>query len=170
MARPIALQLSYSLADRIIELEHLPAALELGLGLCPFGALSGGALTGKYRPAGGGDGRLTKAAFAAYRLKNPTLWPVLEVLEQVAKEVGRTPVEVAVHWAATQYPSTSVLIGVTSVAQLTSNLASLEVVLNDEQRRRLDEVSAPERPSPYNFFREPYRSNMLGGAPRGWRG
>ena len=170
MARPIALQLSYSLADRGIEREHLPAARELGLGFCPFGPLSGGALTGKYRPDGSGDGRLTKAGFAAYRLKNPKLWPVLDVLEAVARENGRTPVEVAVHWAGSQHRSTSVLIGATSVAQLRQNLTSLEVVLSDEQRRRLDEVSALEIFSPYHFFQPHSRAQLMGGAPRGWQG
>lgn len=169
MARPIALQLSYSLADRAVEREHLPAALELGLGFCPFGPLSGGALSGKYRPDGSGDGRLTKAGFAAYRLKNPKLWPVLEVLEAVAREIGRTPVEVAVHWAGSQHPSTAVLIGATSVAQLQQNLASLDVVLEADQRQRLDEVSALEIFSPYHFFRAQTRAQLMGGAPRGWR-
>lgn len=169
MARPIALQLSYSLADRAVEREHLPAALELGLGFCPFGPLSGGALTGKYRPDGSGDGRLTKAGFAAYRLKNPKLWPVLEVLEAVSREVGRTPVEVAVQWAGMQYPSTSVLVGATSVAQLKGNLSALDVVLSEAQLQRLDEVSALEIFSPYHFFRAQNRAQLMGGAPRGWR-
>jgi aryl-alcohol dehydrogenase-like predicted oxidoreductase len=169
MARPIALQLSYSLADRAVEREHLPAARELGLGFCPFGPLSGGALTGKYRPDGSGEGRLTKAGFAAYRLRNPKLWPVLEVLEAVAREVARTPVEVAVQWAGSQYPSTSVLVGATSVAQLRGNLSALDVVLSEEQKQRLDEVSALEIVSPYHFFRAGTRAQLMGGAPRGWR-
>jgi aryl-alcohol dehydrogenase-like predicted oxidoreductase len=48
--RLIALQLEYSLVERNIEREHVPAAQELGLGICPWSPLASGFLTGKYRP------------------------------------------------------------------------------------------------------------------------
>src|SRR4030095_6906859 len=57
----IALQLEYSLTERNIEREHVPAAQELGLGICPWSPLAGGFLTGKYQrkdDTGQGEGRL----------------------------------------------------------------------------------------------------------------
>ena len=54
---PIALQLEYSLTERNIELEYVPAACEFGLGLLPWSPLAGGFLSGKYRrPDGDGEG------------------------------------------------------------------------------------------------------------------
>ena len=58
MPGPVALQLEYSLVERSIEREHVPAARECGLGIMPWSPLAGGFLTGKYRPEGqGADGR-----------------------------------------------------------------------------------------------------------------
>ena len=60
-----ALQLEYSLIERNIEREHIPAAQELGIGICPWSPLGGGFLTGKYKREGNtgtGDGRLTKGS------------------------------------------------------------------------------------------------------------
>src|SRR5205814_8563143 len=59
--RPIALQLEYSLVERTIEREHVPAAQELGMAVCPWSPLAGGFLSGKYKPEGNsgrGEGRL----------------------------------------------------------------------------------------------------------------
>src|SRR4051794_20122561 len=50
--RPIALQLEYSLAERTIEREHIPAAEELGMGVCPWSPLASGFLAGKYKRDG----------------------------------------------------------------------------------------------------------------------
>ena len=62
LERCATLQLEYSLAERNIEREHIPAAQELGIGLCPWSPLAGGLLTGKYKREGAtgkGEGRLT---------------------------------------------------------------------------------------------------------------
>src|SRR5438477_9443215 len=70
--RLIALQLEYSLVERNIEREHIPAAQELGLGICPWSPLASGFLSGKYQRKGNdgqGDGRLEKTKDSG----NPTL-------------------------------------------------------------------------------------------------
>src|SRR5437588_1072789 len=70
--RVMALQLEYSLVERNIEREHIPAAQELGLGICPWSPLASGFLTGKYKRQGNdgqGDGRLE----ATRESHNPTL-------------------------------------------------------------------------------------------------
>src|ERR1700685_2326811 len=61
-ARIATLQLEYSLAERNIEREHIPASQELGVGVCPWSPMAGGLLTGKYKReanGGSGEGRLT---------------------------------------------------------------------------------------------------------------
>ncbi len=173
---PIALQLEYSLVERNIEREHIPAAQELGMGICPWSPLASGFLTGKYRrtPQGAqGDGRLEKTR----DLGNPAFdkaternWPILEVLLQVAKEIGRTPAQVALNWVAAQPGVTSTIIGATKAEQLQDNLAALDFALLEELCARLNRASAPEALHPYIFFgRSPF-TEMINGtaAVRGW--
>lgn len=169
LAPPIALQMQYSLAERSIEWEHLPASRELGLGLCPYSPLSGGALTGKYRPDGKAeeDGRLARGAFGGMaRMAGEGFWETLDVLEDVAREVERTPAQVALNWVAYAFPSTSVIIGVSKPAQLTDNLAALDFTLTSEQRTRLNQVSAREPHTPYLFWHGPMDAMLYGAFPR----
>lgn len=169
LAPPIALQMQYSLADRSIEWEHLPAARELGLGLCPYSPLSGGALTGKYRPDGEAreDGRLARGAFGGMaRMEREGFWETLRVLEDVAQEVGRTPAQVALNWVANAFSSTSVVVGVSKPAQLADNLAALDFALTAEQRARLTQVSARQPQTPYLFWHGPMDAMLYGAFPR----
>jgi aryl-alcohol dehydrogenase-like predicted oxidoreductase len=166
--RPIALQLEYSLVERNIEREHIPVAQELGLGICPWSPLASGFLTGKYKRQGEdgrGNGRLEKTKESG----NPTLlrfnatnWSVLEVLLEVAKEMGRSPAQVALNWVSTQAGVTSTIIGASKVAQLTDNLSSIEFSIPAELRQRLDQASAPPSIHPYMFF-ESFIQGMIHG-------
>src|SRR5438552_7843616 len=153
--RPIALQLEYSLVERNIEREHIPVAQELGLGICPWSPLASGFLTGKYKRQGEdgrGNGRLEKTKDSG----NPTLmrfnsqnWKVLDVLLEVAKEMGRPPALVALNWVATQPGISSTIIGASKLAQLHDNLSSIEFTIPAALRRRLDEASALLSIHPY---------------------
>ena len=168
-ARPIALQLEYSLLERVIDREHVPAAQELGLGLCPWSPLAGGALTGKYsRGAAASSGRHSQAYGAGKGiLTKERIWPVINELVEVAQALGRTPAQVALNWAATQYRSTSVIVGVTREEQLRENLGAFDFVIPEEARGRLNEISRLESTSFYAFFR-PSRVERMIGRVRGW--
>src|SRR5258705_7982757 len=92
--RLVALQLEYSLVERGIDREHIPAAQELGLGITPWSPLAGGFLSGKYKREGNpgqGEGRLeiTKDAdnpiFQRFTTRN---WQILKVLTDVAKKIN----------------------------------------------------------------------------------
>jgi aryl-alcohol dehydrogenase-like predicted oxidoreductase len=156
-ARLIALQLEYSLIERNIEREHIPAAQELGLGICPWSPLSGGLLTGKYvreGKTGKGEGRLgiqasRNPAFSKFSERN---FAIVDALNGVAKDLGKPAAQVALNWAATQPGITSPIIGVTKTAQLDDNLAALEFVIPAELRKKLDDASAIEVVHPYSFF------------------
>jgi aryl-alcohol dehydrogenase-like predicted oxidoreductase len=143
-----ALQLPYSLVERGIEREHVPAAIELGIGVVPWAALANGLLTGKYtRGADGiaGDGRL-KAVIDAGWSRDPSErdWAVvLETLVQVADQLGRTPAQVALHWVTHRPGVVATLVGARTVAQLEENLAALDVTLPAEHVQRLEQVSRP---------------------------
>ena len=165
----IALQLEYSLVERNIEREHVPAAQELGIGICPWSPLAGGFLTGKYKQdgnSGTGEGRLEKTKGSA----NPVFqkfternWRVLATLLDAARQIGRPPAQVALNWAATQPGITSTIIGATSVRQLDDNLASLDFTIPPELRRLLDEASALPPLHPYIFFGGELNSMVMGG-------
>ena len=159
--RLIALQLEYSLVERNIEREHIPAAQELGLGICPWSPLASGFLTGKYKRDGntaGGDARLEKVkdsgnpTFAKFTDKN---WEILAVLFDVSRQIGRSFAQVALNWVATQPGITSTILGASKLAQLKDNLSSIEFTIPAEHRKRLDDVGAPASIHPYIFF-EPF--------------
>jgi aryl-alcohol dehydrogenase-like predicted oxidoreductase len=164
----VALQLEYSLVERNIEREHIPAAQELGLGITPWSPLAGGFLSGKYQrkgDTGKGEGRLeiTKdvpnPAFQRFTERN---WQILDALLDVAKQINRPPAQVALNWALTQPGITSTIIGASKAAQLEDNLRSSEFAIPAELRRKLDEVSALDPGHPYIFF-EPATQGMVSG-------
>ena len=164
----IALQLEYSLVERNIEREHIPAAQELGLGITPWSPLAGGFLTGKYQQTGDtgkGEGRLEIAKesgnpiFHRFTQRN---WQILKVLVDLAKQLGRPASQVALNWVATQPGVTSTIIGASKLAQLEDNLRYAEFEIPAEGRKRLDEVSAIELVHPYGFFRPDFQGWISG--------
>jgi aryl-alcohol dehydrogenase-like predicted oxidoreductase len=166
--RIIALQLEYSLVEREIEREHVPAAIELGIGITPWSPLAGGLLTGRYQGEGGlsGEGRLQ--AFKNHPefsgLFTERNWRIAGELLKIAKEIGRTPAQVALNWVANRPAVSSTLIGATKIKQLEDNLAALEFTIPTEQLLRLDDISATEVPYPYYFFtRKEFREMVSGG-------
>jgi len=167
--RVIALQLEYSLIERNIEREHIPAAQELGLGICPWSPLGNGLLAGKYKrddPAGPSKGRLDTfkttggALFERFTEHN---WKIVDVLLDASKQIGRQPAEVALNWVVTQPGVTSTILGMTNVAQLDSNLSSLDFSIPSELRIRLDQASALDSTAqPYVFFGPKLQARIRG--------
>jgi aryl-alcohol dehydrogenase-like predicted oxidoreductase len=169
--RPASLQFEYSLVSRSIEREHIPLARELGISVTPWSPLGSGFLTGKFERRNGqiiGSGRVAEMKDSG----NPTLekfskreqnWAILETLLQVAKDLGRTPAEVALAWVMSRPCVTSTLVGATRVEQLEKNLATAEVVLPQDALQRLDAVSAPEANELDHFFGDVLQSMVNGG-------
>lgn len=176
-----ALQLEYSLAERSIEREHIPAAADLGIGVIPWSPLANGLLTGKYarqrteRP--NGSGRLTKmeADGTLERTRasgNPTFtklftertWRIVDLLSEVAREIGRSPAQVALNWVTRRPAVVSTLVGATSADQLDENLRALDFEIPREFAERLDEASRPEDIYPY-YFSGTAVQPMINGGP-----
>ena len=156
----ITVQLPYSLISRGIEPEFVPMAQSLGLGITAWSAVGGGLLTGKYRRTGSaltGAGRLADPEAPGPKITDQD-WYVVEALESVAADLGRSMAQVAINWAVTQPAVASVVVGASSADQLDSNLAALDFEIPADARRRLDEASAPELPSPYSMFTSEYQS------------
>jgi aryl-alcohol dehydrogenase-like predicted oxidoreductase len=167
--RIIALQLEYSLIERNIEREHIPAAQEMGIGICPWSPLGNGLLAGKYQrgePSGPPQGRLDilkntgGALFERFTERN---WGIVDALLDVSKQLGRPPAEVALNWVATQPGVTSTILGMTKVAQLESNLASLDFTIPGELRARLDQAGELDPTAqPYVFFGPKLQARIRG--------
>ncbi len=162
------LQLEYSLVDRAIEREHIPASQHLGIGVCVWSPLAGGFLSGKYRqestPA---EGRLEPGR----RASNPFSFKwfternlkILDSVLQIAESAGTTAAQVALNWVINRPGITSVLIGATSLSQLRENLAALGLHLPQESHRRLNRISALDPANPYALFGTPLRKVFGGG-------
>ncbi len=169
--RIAALQLEYSLVERNIEREHVPAALELGIAICPWSPLAGGFLSGKYKREGqsaSAEGRLDiqrAAGTTIFERATERNWKVLDVLLDVSKKINRPPAEVALNWAATQPGVTSTIIGATKLAQLEGNLSSLDFTIPAELRARLDKAGELDPTAqPYAFFTPSLQARVKGNA------
>lgn len=137
----ISAQNHYNLLDRRAELEVLPAAKELGLGVLPYFPLANGLLTGKYSqgyaPAGS---RLTHSRQHLVKESNFTQ---LEAFASYAAEHGLSPAELAFSWLAAQEPVTSVIAGATKAEQVRTNARSVRWIPSSEQREEIDRIFAP---------------------------
>jgi aryl-alcohol dehydrogenase-like predicted oxidoreductase len=171
------LQLEYSLVSRSLEREHLPLAAETGISLVPWSPLGGGFLTGKYKRV---DGKITGSGrvFDTKDSGNPVMekfakrernWDILDALLAAAKDLGKTPTEVALAWVLGRPQVTSVLVGATKREQLELNLNAFAIELPAEIERRLTEVSRPESTELDHFF-EPTMQGMIHGGVNVRRG
>ena len=163
-----ALQLEYSLLERNIEKEHVDAARELGMGICPWSPLGGGMLSGKYQRklgevVGSGDGRLQHTIGGPFDRFNERNWKVVDVLCAVAKEMDRSPAQIALNWATKRPGVVSTIIGATKMSQLQDNLGALDFDIPKELWNKLEAVSRPDMHFPYSFFSAERRGGITGG-------
>jgi aryl-alcohol dehydrogenase-like predicted oxidoreductase len=146
--RVVCEQPPYNLLDRRIERELVPVAQGYGLALIPWSPLASGFLTGKYRRGQDypSDSRLARQQGGS-RSYGEAAFAVLDVVEEIAREKGCTPSQLAVAWCADQPAVTSPIIGPRTMEQLEDNLGSLEVSFDEKDLERLDEVALPGRAS-----------------------
>jgi aryl-alcohol dehydrogenase-like predicted oxidoreductase len=165
---PIALQLVYSLAERVIEQEHIPAARELGMGVTPWSPLGAGFLSGKYvrdtdgKPSTGG-GRLDSAN-QPFRMFTERNWKILDVLRDVSRQIDRPMSQVALAWASSQPGITSLIVGASKLEQLESNIQSLQLTLSDADQQQLRQVSAFDPANFYSLFGDQVNRGIFKGA------
>ena len=164
----IAIQMEYSLIMRNIEFEYVDAAHALGLGITPWSPLGGGMLTGKYRrPAEGAqaEGRLAKNTNPVFDKLTETNFKIVDVLLEVAGEMGRTPAQVALNWITKRRGVVSSIVGATKLSQLEDSITALDFEIPEELSAKLEAASRPAREFPYIFFAEPIRGNHTGAHP-----
>ena len=153
LSRFVSLQAQYSLIERSIERELVPACKRFGLGILPWSPLAGGMLTGKYHPETVPAGsRLEKWEDRWKRQNNARTWQILDAVRAIATECHSSPATVSLAWLLAKPWVTSVIFGAKSVAQLEENLRAAELTLTPDQVKRLDEASAFEVGYPYDFI------------------
>ncbi|MEP9365072.1 aldo/keto reductase [Nocardioides sp. CN2-186] len=137
-------QVEYSLLNRAIEVEVLPAAAALGLGVLPWSPLGRGVLTGKYRTGTPSDSRGASTHFANF--VGPYLDErsagIVEAVARAAEGLGWSTLEVALAWVRDRPGVTAPIVGARTAAQLRGALGVEELSLPAEITAALDDVSA----------------------------
>jgi aryl-alcohol dehydrogenase-like predicted oxidoreductase len=151
LSRYVANQTYYSLLGRDYEYELMPLGLDQGVGAIVWSPLGWGRLTGKLRrgqplPAGS---RLHDTEGFAPPVAQERLYRVIDAMDEVAAETGKTLPQIAINWLLRRPTVASVLIGARDEAQLRQNLGALGWTLTLEQMARLDAASAATPPYPY---------------------
>lgn len=145
-ARLVSTQMEYSLLQRGIEREVVPATQDLGLGILPWSPLGRGVLTGKYRSGTPADSRGASPdyqRFVAPYLDDRATRIVGSVMT-AADGLGVSPLAVALAWVRDRPGVVAPIVGARTAAQLKGSLDADEVSLPDEIRDALDDVSAPK--------------------------
>jgi aryl-alcohol dehydrogenase-like predicted oxidoreductase len=141
-------QVRYSLLDRGIEREVVPACAELGLGILPYSPLGGGVLTGKYRSGVPADSRGAAEGRNLSSYSEPRAVGIVEAVATAADGLATSPISVALSWLRNRPGVTAPIVGARTLGQLTAAVQSLAVDLPLEIQLALDDVSAPVRGYP----------------------
>jgi aryl-alcohol dehydrogenase-like predicted oxidoreductase len=149
-AEVVADQVRYSLLDRGIEREVVPACLELGIGVVPYSPLGGGVLTGKYRGGTPVDSRAAQARSQRLDDNRPGAAGIVEAVATAADGLATSPIAVSLAWLRDRPGVTSVVLGARTLGQLTAALAAEHLDLPAEISTALDDVSAPPVDYPEN--------------------
>ena len=136
-------QVEYSLLNRAVEHEVVPAAIALGLGVLPWSPLGRGVLTGKYRGGTPSDSRGASPHFAGFvgHYLDERGRGIVEAVARAAEGLGWTPLEVALVWVRDRRGVTAPVVGARTAAQLGGALGVEELVLPTEIIDALDDVS-----------------------------
>ncbi|WP_102107454.1 aldo/keto reductase [Oceaniglobus roseus] len=143
--RVAVIQPMYNLVKRQVEVEILPMARAEGFAVVPYSPLGGGLLTGKY--ASGGGGRLESNRMYGKRYGQRWMYDTAAALSELAKEVGVSPVVLAVTWAARHPGVTAPIISGRTAEQLQPSLDALGFEMDDDLYARVSALSPAPAPA-----------------------
>ncbi|MBN3843915.1 aldo/keto reductase [Burkholderia sp. Ac-20349] len=154
-SRYVANQVYYSLVGRDYEWDLMPLGADQGLGALVWSPLGWGRLTGKIRrnaplPE---RSRLHETASYGPPVDDARLYDVVDALDALAEETGKTVPQIALNWLLQRPTVSSVIIGARNEEQLRQNLGAVGWALTDAQVAKLDAASAVEAPYPYFPYR-----------------
>ncbi|MFE3326441.1 aldo/keto reductase [Streptomyces sp. NPDC059176] len=144
-SRLASTQMEYSLLQRGVEREVLPAARDMGVGLLPSSPLGRGVLTGKYRHGTPTDSRGASEQLSAFvePYLDDTASRIVDAVVTAADGLATTPLEVALAWVRDRPGVVAPIVGARNAQQLAAALSVESLSLPDEICRALDDVSAP---------------------------
>lgn len=151
LVRYVANQTYYSLVGRDYEWELMPLGVEEGIGAVVWSPLGWGRLTGKIRRGAPKPevSRLPGSASYGPPVPEEYLYRVVDALDAVAAETGKTVPQIALNWVLSRPTVSTVIIGARDEKQLKDNLGAVGWSLTQEQIARLDAASAVTLPYPY---------------------
>lgn len=150
----VSAQHLYNLVRRDIEREVLPACADQGLGMICWSPLAAGMLTGKYRNQDKPDENTRIGIQASITL--PRYWfedslKMIDLVVETAKELGKTPSQVALSWLLGDHRVTAAIIGARRLEQLQENLEAGDFDLPAEIRQRLTDGMPLKLGYPYEW-------------------
>jgi aryl-alcohol dehydrogenase-like predicted oxidoreductase len=154
----IGLQVEYSLIQRDPERDLIPMANAFGMTVTPWGALGGGALTGKY---------LKKKSDEPHRVPegskriNERSTAIARVVVKIAEELGVTPGQVALNWIRQQNGKFIPIVGARKEEQIIDSIGCTNFTLPEEAMNRLNEVSKIDLGFPHEFLKEPLINDIV---------
>ena len=151
LARYVAYQGYYSLVGRDYEWELMPLGIDQGVGLMVWSPLGWGRLTGKIRRGQpNASGRIASGgAVGGPEVPEEYLYTVVDALDEIAGETGRTIPQVALNWLLSRPTVANVVIGARNEEQLRANLGAVGWNLTADQIARLDAASYRKPAYPY---------------------
>jgi aryl-alcohol dehydrogenase-like predicted oxidoreductase len=141
-SRYVAHQVYYSLIGRDYEWELMSLGLDQGVGALIWSPLGWGRLTGKVRRGQPlPEGRLEATAQYGPPVQDEPLYKVVDVLDDISKQIGKTIPQIALNWLLQRPTVSSVIIGARNEEQLKDNLGAVGWNLSSDLVKRLDEAS-----------------------------
>jgi aryl-alcohol dehydrogenase-like predicted oxidoreductase len=142
----VATQMEYSLLQRGIEREVVPAAINLGIGILPWSPLGRGVLTGKYQTGTPADSRAAAPDYSQFisPYLDERASRIVGSVMTAADGLGVSPLAVALAWVRDRPGVVAPIVGARTAGQLKGSLDADATVLPEEIRRALDDVSMPD--------------------------
>ncbi len=162
----VAAQVYYSLLTRDIEWEIVPQAKSAGMGIMAWGPLAGGFLTGKYKKGSTEAVEGRRKTFDFPPVDGEAANKIVDKLAAIAKKNDATPAETALAWMLSKPFLDTVIVGVSKLEQLESNLKAEKLELPKEIYSELDDLTKP--PAPYPQWMQWGEAETQKALEKGW--
>jgi len=151
LQRFVSQQIYYSLQSRDAEYELVPISVDEGLGILVWSPLAGGLLSGKYRrDQSGPEGARQLTDWKEPPVRDQEqLYDIVDALVEIGEGHSVSAAQVAIAWLLGRPGVTSAIVGARTDEQLADNLKAADLRLSDDERSKLDELSAPPLLYPY---------------------
>lgn len=162
LASFVCLQPQYNLLTRATEYELLPLCKNEGVGIIPWSPLRGGWLSGKFHRGMEAPLENSRVALAEKngwgeswsRYNNEYTWRVLDALDSIAAETGKSHAQIAINWLLNHDAVTAPIVGARTIEQLRDNLGAADWIMTPEHRQTLDMASELPVSYPYDLAAE----------------